>query len=237
MKIFPAIDISGAKVVRLTQGDYDAMTVYSDTPLAAAADFRDTGAEYLHMVDLDGAKNGSLTNFDIITEAARVSGIFCQAGGGIRDMARLEKYLEAGLHRAILGSAAVEDPAFLNEAVARYGERVAVGIDSRDGFVSVHGWRTDTKLDGRLFCAQLRDIGVRTVIYTDISRDGMLEGPNHELYAELSEISDIEIIASGGVTSVDDIQQLKNSGVHGAIIGKALYTGFLTLADALAAAK
>lgn len=237
MKIFPAIDIRRSKVVRLTQGAYDAMTVYSDDPAGTAAGFRDAGAEYLHMVDLDGALDGSPGNFGVIAEAARTSGLFCQAGGGIRDMARVEKYLEAGLRRVILGSAAVENPDFLREAVAKYGGRIAVGVDSRDGFVSVHGWQTATLLDGKQFCIQLRDIGVEAVIYTDILRDGMLEGPNFELYAELAGISGLEIIASGGVTSAGDIRKLKMSGVGGAVIGKALYAGVLSLEEALEAAR
>ena len=237
MKIFPAIDLRGGQAVRLTRGDYAQMTVYAPDPAAVAADFRAQGGEYLHVVDLDGAKDGALSNFDAISEIVQASGAFIQVGGGIRDMVRIEKYLALGVRRCILGTAAVRDPAFLKEAVAAFGQQVAVGVDARDGFVAVSGWLEVTEKRGVDFCRELRDGGVRTVIYTDIARDGMLSGPNHELYRELSGIEGLEVIASGGVTTAEDVRALAVTGIGGAIIGKALYTGRITLREALEAAK
>lgn len=236
MKIFPAIDIRGGKVVRLTRGDYGAMTVYSSDPGKIAAGFKEDGAEFLHMVDLDGARDGSMTNFEAISVTALKSGLFTQVGGGIRDMERVDRYLASGVSRVILGTAAAENQDFLKSAVAKYGRRVAVGVDVKDGVVAVRGWLEATGLDGYEFCVSLRDNGVQTVIYTDISRDGMMQGPNHEIYSRLSEISGLSVIASGGVSGLDDIIRLKKTGVCGVVIGKALYTGAVDLKSALEAA-
>lgn len=237
MKIYPAIDLRGGQVVRLTKGDYDQMTVYASDPAEIARGFAAQGAEYLHVVDLDGAKDGSLANFEAVTAIAKAADLFVEVGGGIRDMGRIEKYLSLGVDRCILGTAAVNNPAFLREALAEFGKHIAVGVDAKDGFVAVAGWLEVTEKRGVDFCCELRDMGVGTVIYTDIARDGMLSGPNHELYAQLSEISDLDVIASGGVTTVSDVQRLAATGIHGAIIGKALYTGRISLQEALEAAK
>lgn len=237
MKIYPAIDLRGGQVVRLTKGDYDQMTVYASDPAEIARGFAAQGAEYLHVVDLDGAKDGSLANFEAVTAIAKAADLFAEVGGGIRDMGRIEKYLSLGVDRCILGTAAVNNPAFLREALAEFGKHIAVGVDAKDGFVAVAGWLEVTEKRGIDFCCELRDMGVGTVIYTDIARDGMLSGPNHDLYAQLSEISDLDVIASGGVTTVSDVQRLAATGIHGAIIGKALYTGRISLQEALEAAK
>ena len=236
MIIYPAIDIRGGSVVRLTKGDYGQMEMYSSNPVSVARDFRARGATHLHMVDLDGAKDGVLSNFDIITETARMSSLFTEVGGGIRDMERAEKYLSAGIGRIILGTAAVNDEAFLRQAVEEFGGGVAVGVDAKDGYVAISGWLETTKEPGYDFCVRMRDIGVKTVIYTDIARDGMLEGPNFEIYNQLADIEGLDIIASGGVSGAQDIVMLSSSGSAGVIVGKALYKGFITIEEALAAA-
>ncbi len=236
MIIFPAIDLSGGQVVRLTKGDYAQKTVYGDDPGAAAADFFRQGAEYLHVVDLDGAKDGALRNFEAVRAITAAAPLFVEIGGGIRSMERIETYLSAGAKRCILGTAAVNDPAFLKDALREFGEKIAVGVDVRDGFVAVSGWLETTRLSGLEFCARLRDLGVSTVIYTDISRDGMLSGPNHELYRQLSEIEGLQVTASGGVTTSGDVRRLAETGIYAAIIGKALYTGRIALREALEAA-
>lgn len=237
MKIYPAIDLRGGQVVRLTKGDYDQMTVYASDPAEIAKGFASQGSEYLHVVDLDGAKDGSLHNFSAVSEITKAAGLFVEVGGGIRDMARIEKYLSLGVNRCILGTAAVNNPAFLKEALKEFGAHIAVGVDAKDGFVAVSGWLELTEKRGVDFCRELCDLGVQTVIYTDISRDGMLAGPNHALYEELSQIKGLDVIASGGVTTAEDVRQLAGTGIHGAIIGKALYTGRITLPEALEAAK
>lgn len=236
MIVFPAIDLCGGKVVRLTKGDYTQMTVYADDPAEIAASFYEQGAAYLHVVDLDGAKDGALCNYDAVRAITAAAPLFVEIGGGIRDMQRIECYLSAGVERIILGTAAVNNPAFLKEALRVYGEKIAVGVDARDGFVAVSGWLETTRLRGVDFCQELRDAGVSTVIYTDISRDGMLSGPNHALYARLSGIQGLQVTASGGVTTAEDVRQLAGTGIYGAIIGKALYTGRITLREALEAA-
>ena len=236
MKIFPAIDLRDGKVVRLTEGDYDRMTVYGDNPFATAQSFAADGAECIHMVDLDGALKGELVNFDSVFRVASELGMFLQVGGGIRDEERIEKYLQAGASRVILGTVAVENPDFVLKAVKKYGDKVAVGVDAAGGKVAIHGWKTVTDLDSFEFCEYLRDAGVRTVVYTDISRDGMLSGLNLDAYAALSNIEGLDIVASGGLTRKEEIATLKDMGVYGAILGKAMYTGALTLKEALCAA-
>jgi len=237
MQIFPAIDIRGGRVVRLKYGDYQQMEVYSQTPLEAAAAFREAGAACLHIVDLDGAKGGEPVNFPLIAALLANSGMFAEVGGGIRDLERVERYLAAGAGRVILGTAAWQNPAFLERALSRYGEQIAVGVDAREGRVAVNGWLETTALDGFAFCQSLAGRGVRTVVYTDISRDGALSGTNLAAYRRLSAIKGLNIVASGGIAGLEEIVALRELGVSGAILGKALYAGKLDLKAALDAAK
>lgn len=237
MKIFPAIDLRNGQVVRLSRGDYDRMTVYAPDPAEIARGFQAQGGRYLHVVDLDGAKDGALSNYAAVQAIAEAADLFIEVGGGIRDMGRMERYLELGVGRCILGTAAVTDPPFLKAAVAAFGEKVAVGVDAKDGFVAVSGWLEVTAKRGVDFCRELRDMGVKTVIYTDIARDGMLAGPNHALYETLARIDGLNVIASGGVTTVEDVRRLAGTGIDGAIVGKALYTGRMTLREALEVAE
>jgi len=237
MLIFPAIDIFDGKVVRLYKGDYKQMTVYSDDPLKTALDFKRQGAAFLHMVDLQGAKDGTTPNIETVKAVASGASMFTEIGGGIRDMEVVERYLSAGVDRVIIGTAAVTDPEFVRRAAASYGERIAVGVDLRDGFVSINGWTKDTRLTAVDFCKKMRSFGVRTIICTDISRDGTLAGSNHDLYGELISSLDMDIIASGGVSSIEDVKALKSMGLHGAIIGKAYYSGKISLKDAIEVAK
>lgn len=236
MHIFPATDILGGKVVRLTKGDYNEVKVYADSPAAMAYEFMKAGATNLHMVDLDGAKHGSPVNFDAIREAATIKDLFIEVGGGIRDMQRIEDYLNLGVKRVILGTAAVKNYPFVEQAVKAYGDAVAVGVDAKNGLVAVNGWQETTSVDSVEFCKKLRDTGVKTVIYTDISKDGMLSGTNLEIYKELSKIEGLDIVASGGITFVDEVKALAEMNVYGAILGKAVYEGKLDLKEALAAA-
>ena len=237
MKIFPAIDLKGGRVVRLTQGDYGRVTQYAVEPEEAARSFVEAGAKYVHIVDLDGAKDGTTANLATVARVLRDGRLFAEVGGGIRDRARIEAYLAAGASRVILGTAAVNDRAFLEEAVKAYGARVAVGVDARDGRVAVDGWQTVTALDGVEFCQRLRDMGVATVIYTDIARDGAMRGVNLEIYRTLLGIKGLEIVASGGVSTLEDVRALPDMGVPAAIVGKALYSGALNLADVLKEAE
>jgi len=233
MRILPAIDIRAGKVVRLTRGDYDTTTVYAENPAEIARQFAETGCRNLHVVDLDGAKDGELSNFEAVKAIVDASGMKVEIGGGIRTMERIEKYISAGVARCIIGTAAVNDQTFLKAALTEYGEKIAVGVDAKDGFVAVSGWLEITDIKGMDFCLELRDMGVKTVIYTDIAKDGMLSGPNHEIYNELALIDGLSVIASGGVTSLEDVKKLCGSKIYGAIIGKALYTGRIELKEAL----
>lgn len=237
MLIFPAIDLFEGKAVRLLQGEYDRMTVYNDDPLSVARDFAAQGATCLHLVDLEGAKNGTTPNIDTIRRLAAETELFTEVGGGIRSMETVRTYLTAGVDRVILGTAAVKDESFLKEAVAAYGERIAVGVDIRDGKVAIHGWTETSGIDAMEFMARLEEIGVRTVICTDISRDGAMAGTNHDLYRQLSEQFSLQIIASGGVSSIEDVRELAARNLYGAIIGKAYYTGALSLREAIEVAK
>lgn len=236
MELLPAIDLRDGKVVRLYQGDYDQMTVYGEDPAYQAKAFAAAGARNLHVVDLDGAKDGTLSNYETIAEILRAADLYIEVGGGIRDEARIEKYLEMGAGRVILGTAAVNNFPFLQEMVKKYGPAIAVGVDAHDGFVAVDGWTTVTKLDGVDFCRRVRDIGVETVIYTDISKDGALSGTNLEIYETLRGIEGLNVVASGGVSFLPEIERLREMGLYGCIVGKAIYAGKLTLEDALAAA-
>ncbi len=233
MEIFPAIDLYEGQAVRLLKGDYEQKTVYSADPAAVAEGFKKAGARYIHLVDLEGARDGGTPNFDTISEIVRRSGLLAEVGGGIRDEATVDKYLSAGVYRVILGTAAVSDRALLASLLERYGERIAVGVDVRDGRVAVKGWRelSAETLDG--FCAQLQDMGVKTIICTDISKDGAMQGTNRALYKELSEKYNMDIVASGGVSTLDDVRALRDMGLYGAILGRAIYTGGINLAEAI----
>ena len=236
MKIFPAIDLLGGKAVRLKKGDYNEVTVYSDCPPKMAKSFVEAGAEWIHVVDLDGARDGSTANFDTVAEIAKV-GLKVEIGGGIRSMETVEKYIEAGVSRVIIGTAAVSDPEFLKEAIAKYGEKIAVGVDIKDGMVAIKGWKEISALECFDFCEKLEYEGVSTIICTDISKDGMLSGTNTELYRALSEKFTMDFVASGGVSTIEDIKALSSMGMYGAIVGKAIYTGNIDLKEAIAAAK
>lgn len=235
MNIYPAIDLYGGKAVRLVRGDYAQMTVYSDDPAALAAGFSGTGASFLHMVDLEGAKSGSTPNLGLISEIAAQSGLFCEVGGGIRSPEVIEKYISAGVKRIILGSAAVTDPGFRREAIAAFGEKIAVGADILDGYAAIHGWQEKSPVRAEEFFDALAADGADAVIVTDISRDGMLSGSNVGLYSRLAQRYPMKLIASGGLSSAGDIKELSALGLCGAILGKAMYEGRLTLKDALCA--
>ncbi len=233
MKLFPAIDLYEGQAVRLYKGDYDQMTVYSSDPLSVARRFREAGAEYLHMVDLEGARSGGTPNLDLVRAVAAQSGLKVEIGGGVRSEAVLQKYLDAGVLRVILGTAAITQPGFVGEMTAKYGDRVAVGVDVRDGLVAIRGW---TELSDRQcfdFCEEMERRGVKTIVCTDISKDGVLGGTNLGLYRELARRLNVDIVASGGVSSLDDVRALRALGLYGAILGKALYEGGLDLRAAL----
>lgn len=233
MKLFPAIDLFGGKAVRLTRGEYHSMTVYSDHPVEKALEFRSQGAEFLHVVDLEGARDGVGKNFDTAVRLARVPGLRAELGGGVRDEETVKRALDAGFFRVILGTSAMEDPDFLGNMVAKYGEKIAVGVDVRDGFVAVRGWIETSKTECFDFISRLEAMGVKTVMCTDISKDGVLRGPNLELYRALTAKFDLDIVASGGVSALPDVLALRETGVYGAIIGRALYTGGLDLREAI----
>ncbi len=236
MLIFPAIDLRNGQVVRLTEGDYDQMTVYGTDPLAAAASFREAGGEWLHVVDLDAARDGGQKNFDIIEKLAKESGLKLEVGGGARSEDSARRYLDAGVFRVIVGSAAVEKPEMLEALAAQYPGQIAAGVDAKNGFVAIHGWRMVTDIPAYDFVKKLPDQGVDTVIYTDISRDGKLMGPNLEAYAGLREINGLRVVASGGVSSLENVSAPAKMNLYAAIIGKALYAGKIDLKQAIAAA-
>ncbi|MBQ1976802.1 MAG: 1-(5-phosphoribosyl)-5-[Clostridia bacterium] len=237
MLIFPAIDLFEGKAVRLLKGEYDQMTVYNEDPLAVARDFAACGATCLHLVDLEGAKSGTTPNIDTIRRLAAETDLFTEVGGGIRNMDTVRAYLSAGVDRVILGTAALQDEAFLTEALAEYGDRIAVGVDIRNGKVAIRGWVETSETDAMEFMAKLEQLGVRTVICTDISRDGAMAGTNHDLYAELMERFQMNVIASGGVSAIEDVRRLAAKNLHGAIIGRAYYTGAISLREAIEVAK
>lgn len=237
MLIFPAIDLYGGKAVRLYKGDYNQMTVYSDDPVSVARDFEKKGAEWVHLVDLEGAKNGTTPNIEVVRAIAENTSLSCEIGGGIRDMATVERYFEAGVARVILGTAAVTDESFLTAAVAKYGERIAVGADIKDGKIAIKGWIEKSDVDAYDFCEKMQRLGVKTIICTDISKDGAMKGANHELYRILSEKYDMQLVASGGVSSMEDVEKLAELNIYGAIIGKAYYTGAIELEGAINKAK
>ena len=233
MNIFPAIDLYGGKAVRLFKGDYANMTVYSDHPIEVARAFEAAGAHYIHMVDLEGARDGGTPNLAVVAEVARETSLFVEIGGGIRDMATVEAYLAAGVSRVILGTAAVNDPAFLDAAIAAYGDKIAVGADVKDGYIAIKGWLEQSAYTLEAFLSEMQARGVRTVICTDISKDGAMAGTNRELYRTLSAAYQMDIVASGGVSSIEDVRALAEMGLYGAIIGKAYYTGAIDLSEAI----
>lgn len=230
MQLFPAIDIRGAKVVRLTQGDYDRMTVYGADPCAQARQFMADGAKNLHVVDLDGAKDGALSNYDTIAALAKQGGLYIEVGGGIRTERRIEEYLSIGVGRCILGSAAVSDFDFTARMIKKYGDKIAVGVDARDGFVAINGWKETSAERGTDLCQRLAEAGCRAVIYTDIACDGAMKGTNLELYSRLAAcLPGVAITASGGISSEEELIELDKMGIAAAILGKSLYTGALSL--------
>lgn len=237
MILLPAIDLYGGKAVRLYKGDYAQMTVYSDDPLSVALDFESKGARWVHMVDLEGARDGSTPNLPVVQRVAGETGLSVEIGGGIRDMQTIRRYMDSGVARVILGTAAVQDEALLREAVAAYGEAVAVGADVKDGTIAIKGWLESSAYTLADFLEKMQSLGVKTVICTDISRDGAMRGTNLELYGELSRRYAMDIVASGGVSSMEDVRALRALGIYGAIVGKAYYTGALDLAEAIEVAR
>ncbi|KKE79480.1 1-(5-phosphoribosyl)-5-[(5-phosphoribosylamino)methylideneamino]imidazole-4-carboxamide isomerase [Oceanobacillus caeni] len=235
MILFPAIDIRGGKCVRLTQGDYNQEKVYSDAPEKMAQAWQKKGAKFLHVVDLDGAKTGDSMNQSVIKSIAELVNIPVQVGGGIRSIEVIEKYITAGVNRVIIGTAAINHKEFLNEAVSTYGDRIAVSIDARNGFVATDGWTKASNIKATNLVKELESIGVKTIVYTDILKDGMLKGPNFEELQTINEITTMDVIASGGVSTKEDIQRLGDLNMYGAIIGKALYDGTLKFEEALEA--
>ena len=237
MNIFPAIDLVMGKAVRLFKGDYDQMTVYSDNPLEVARDFESKGAEYIHLVDLEGAKDGTTPNIETVQKIAENTNLFTEIGGGIRNIETVEKYLNSGVDRVILGTAAVKDEAFLKETIMKFGDKIAVGIDIKDGFVAIKGWTESSGIDPYEFTEKMQNLGVKYIICTDVSKDGAMKGTNLELYRELSKKFSINITASGGVSSIKDVAELRKMDIYGAIIGKAYYVGAIDLKEAIEVAK
>lgn len=237
MILFPAIDILDGKAVRLLKGDYNQVTVYSERPWEFAQDFVSKGCSAIHIVDLDGAKTGDTVNIKTVEKIAQTKGLYSEIGGGIRSMETVERYLESGISRVILGTAALKDPAFLKEAIRKYDDRIAVGVDLKDGYVSVKGWIDTSDKEGFEFMKELEDIGVSAVIVTDISRDGAMKGTNLELYRRISTETGMKVTASGGISTLDDLKALRAMDIYGAIIGKAYYTGAIRLEDALEVAR
>ena len=237
MIILPAIDLYEGKCVRLLRGDYNKMTVYGENPAAVALDFKRMGAEHIHIVDLEGAKSGTTPNLETVKEIINSTDLSAEIGGGIRSLNVIDTYVNAGVDRVILGTAAVEKKDFAKEAVREFGDKIAVGVDIKDGFVAVHGWTENSAYRYSEFCDMMQDIGVKTLICTDISKDGAMQGTNIPLYRKLSESYSKNIIASGGVSSISDIEKLLETSVYGAIIGKAYYTGALSIEKAVSLCK
>lgn len=237
MLIFPAIDLYEGKAVRLYKGDYEQMTVYSDSPIELVEDFVEQGAKYLHLIDLEGAKTGQTPNLELIRDIRALSPLFTQVGGGIRSMDVIDAYLGAGVDRVILGTAAVTDPVFLEEAIKEFGDRIAVGADIKNGYIAISGWTESSGIDAFSFCRRMQDLGVKTLICTDISRDGAMQGTNRNLYRTLTRRHNMNIIASGGVSTIEDIRALRDMEVYGAVIGKAYYTKAVDLREAIEVAR
>ncbi len=234
MFLFPAIDLYQGKAVRLLRGDYDQMTVYSHNPSEIAEKFKKAGAKHIHLVDLEGAKTGQTPNLETIKTILSKTDLFAEVGGGIRSMEVIDRYLDAGVRRVILGTAAVTEEGFVEQAVKKYGDQIAVGVDIKDGCVAIKGWTESSGIDAFSFCEKMQKIGVTTLICTDISKDGMMQGTNRELYQRLSRQFSMNLVASGGVSSLDDVKALSQMGLYGAIVGKAYYTGAIDLKEAIA---
>ena len=237
MNIFPAIDLYDKKAVRLFKGDYNQMTIYSENPIDVARDFEQKGAKFIHMVDLEGAKDGTTPNLSIVADIANKTSLFVEIGGGIRSMETVDKYLSAGVSRVILGTSAVTDEEFLKSAIGKYGEKIAVGADVKDGYIAIKGWLEKSAYTLDAFFEKMQNMGVKTIICTDISKDGAMKGTNLQMYSELSKKYSLDIVASGGVSTIDDIKALRKMELYGAIIGKAYYTGAIDLAEAIEVAK
>lgn len=237
MKIFPAIDLYGGKAVRLFKGDYAQMTVYGDDPVAIAKEFEKKGAKYIHIVDLEGAKNGVPAHLEVVKAIAEETGLFIETGGGIRNMQTVDMYLTSGAHRVILGTSAVTDEDFLKAALAKYGDKIAVGADIADGRIAIRGWLERSEYTAEAFFGKMEKLGVKTVICTDVSKDGAMKGTNLALYKELGEKFSTDIVASGGVSTLSDVEALAKMNVYGAIIGKAYYIGAIDLTEAIEVAK
>ena len=237
MNIFPAIDLYDKKAVRLFKGDYNQMTVYSENPIDVARDFEQKGAKFIHMVDLEGAKDGTTPNLSIVAEIAEKTSLFVEIGGGIRSMETVDKYLSVGVSRVIFGTSAVTDEEFLKSAIEKYGEKIAVGADVKDGYIAIKGWLEKSAYTLDAFFEKMQNMGVKTIICTDISKDGAMKGTNLQMYKELSKKYSLDIVASGGVSTIDDIKALRTMELYGAIIGKAYYTGAIDLAEAIEVAK
>ncbi len=237
MLIFPAIDLYDKKAVRLLKGDYAKMTVYSDNPVEIAKEFENEGAQCIHIVDLEGAKNGDTPNIETVKSIVQSTGLFTEIGGGIRSMDTIDKYIKIGVDRVILGTAAVSNEQLLTDAVKKYGDKIAVGVDIKDNYVAIKGWTEKSQYNCFEFCEKMQKIGIKTLICTDISKDGAMQGTNHSLYRELSEKFDMNITASGGVSSIDDVKKLAALKLYGAIIGKAYYTKAISLREAIEVAK
>ncbi len=237
MLIYPAIDLFDKKAVRLFKGDYAQMTVYNDNPVEVAKDFKNCGATHIHLVDLEGAKSGTTPNIEVVKSIKETTSLFCEIGGGIRNIDVIDEYINAGIDRVILGTAAVTSEGFVEEAVKKYQDKIAVGVDIKDGFVAIKGWTEKSTINAFDFVEKMVNTGVKTIICTDISKDGAMQGTNHELYKELSEKFDIQIIASGGVSSINDIKMLSKLDIYGAIIGKAYYTKAIDLREAIEVSK
>ena len=237
IEIFPAIDLHNGQAVRLRQGDYNQVEVFFKNPVEVLDFFNKNNSKNLHIVDLDGAKDGNTKNYEVIKELVEKSDFFVQVGGGIRDEERIKKYIELGVNRVILGTVAIENEEFLKEMVKKYGDKIAVSVDAKDEKVAVKGWTETVELNSIEFCKKLSDIGVKTIIYTDISKDGMLNGTNLEIYRKLSKVVNSDIIASGGITFLDEIKELNKNHIYGAIVGKAIYSGNLDLKEVLEISK
>ncbi len=237
MYIYPAIDLMNGQAVRLTKGDFNTKEVFSSNPIELLDFFIDCGAKHLHVVDLDGARTGSLSNFETVKSLAKDNKVFIEVGGGIRNKERIESYLQTGINRVILGTAAAQDFEFLKNSVKEYGDKIAVGIDTVDNKLALHGWEKVTDIDSMEFCLRCRDIGVKTIIYTDISTDGAMSGTNMEAYYQLSKIDNLDIIASGGISSYGELAELRSINISGAILGKALYKNLMDLKKAIAVAE
>lgn len=237
MYIFPAIDLYQGKAVRLLRGEYDKMTIYSENPVEIAYEFEKSGASHIHMVDLEGARDGGTPNIEVVRQVAQRTGLFVEIGGGIRNMDVVDAYIGAGIDRVILGTAAVQDKEFVRLAVEKYGKKIAVGADIKDGYVAIKGWTEKSQYTCFSFCEEMQSLGVKTLICTDVSKDGAMQGTNRRLYKDLSEKFDMQIVASGGVSTIDDVKALAKMNLYGAIIGKAYYTNAISLKEAIEVAE